>query len=91
VAAGGRLGTSWRARRRAARKGNIAGIGEGRRVEVDPAGGGARGGGGAAARGEALRRRQEEQSRGARARGRRREGGGPGAYLKILEISGTSR
>jgi hypothetical protein len=46
-------------------------------VEGGEAGGGARGGGRAAARGDALHRRQGKQSRATRARGRRREGGGP--------------
>jgi hypothetical protein len=41
VAAGGRFGRSWRSRRRAARKGNRAGVGKGRRVEAVQAGGGA--------------------------------------------------
>jgi hypothetical protein len=41
VAAGGRLGTPWRARRRAARRGTEPGLGIGRRVEEGEAGGGA--------------------------------------------------
>jgi hypothetical protein len=41
VAAGGRLGTPWRARERAARKGNRAGAGGDGRVEGGEAGGGA--------------------------------------------------
>jgi hypothetical protein len=41
VAAGGGSGNSWRVRGRVAGKGNRAGIGRGRRVEVNPAGGGA--------------------------------------------------
>jgi hypothetical protein len=41
VAAGGGSGRSWRAWKRAAGEGNRAGIGEGQRVEGDPARGGA--------------------------------------------------
>jgi hypothetical protein len=41
VAAGGWLGNAWRARERAAGKGNRAGAGGGRRVGFTPAGGGA--------------------------------------------------
>jgi hypothetical protein len=77
VAASGRLGNAWRARGRAAGEGNRAGVGGERRVEVAPAGGGTA----AAERrpGATHCRRQEgKQSRGARARGRRREGRGPG-------------
>jgi hypothetical protein len=40
VAAGGQLGTPWRAWRRAARRGTEPGLGRGRRVEGEEAGGG---------------------------------------------------
>jgi hypothetical protein len=82
---------SCHARRRAARKGKRAGIGEGRRVEVDPAGGGAaaaverRPGAKHCASGRENRAEhhvleEEEERRGVR-----------GAYLKISEISRTFR
>jgi hypothetical protein len=48
VAAGGRLGTPWRARRRATRKGTEPGLGSGRHVEEGEAGGGAAARGGSA-------------------------------------------
>jgi hypothetical protein len=77
LAAGGRLGNAWHARKRAAGEGNRAGTGRGQRVEVIPAGGGMAA--------EAERRPEakncasgRKQSRGSRARGRRREGRGSG-------------
>jgi hypothetical protein len=84
VAAGERLRNAWRARERAAVKGNRAGAGGGRRVEGGEAGGGA-----AAAverrPGAKLCPAAGEQSRGTRARGRRRrEGGGPGGLFGNL-------
>jgi hypothetical protein len=83
VAAGGRLGNAWRTRERAAGKANTAGAGGGRRVE------GGEVGGGAAAAAERRPRAKlcpaaGEQSRGTRARGRRREGGGPGGLFGNL-------
>jgi hypothetical protein len=91
VAAGGGSGKSWRVRRRAAGEGNRAEVGRGQRVGVIPAGGGA-----AAA---AERRPEAKHCAGGR---RSRAGqhvpeeeeereGVRGAYLKISEISGTSR
>jgi hypothetical protein len=90
VAAGGGSGNSWHVRRRTAGEGNRAGIGRGRRVEVDPAGGGTAaaverrpegkhcaGGGG----GRAEHMPEEEEER----------GGVRGTYLEILRISRTSR
>jgi hypothetical protein len=86
VAADGRLGTPWRARRRAASWGTEPGLGRGRRDEGGEAGVGAA----AVERrpGGALRRRQEKQSRAARARGRRegRVSGGP--VWKFQEFQG---
>jgi hypothetical protein len=63
--------------------GNRAGIGEGRRVEVDLAGGGAAA---VAERrpGARLCAGGREQSRAARARGGRREGRGPGGLFGNL-------
>jgi hypothetical protein len=89
MAAGGRLGNSWRARGRAAEEGNRAGAGGDGRVEVISAGGGA-----AAAAEQRPGVRlcaggRRGQSR-ARARGRRREGGVRRACLEISRISGTS-
>jgi hypothetical protein len=90
VAAGGGSGRSWRAQKRAAGKGNRAGAGGERRVEVDPAGGGAaaaaerRLGAGHCAGGKRSRAEEhvlEEEER----------EGVWGACLKILEILGTSR
>jgi hypothetical protein len=49
------------------------------------------GGNRAAARSEALHRQQEEQSRAARAEEKEKWEGVRGAFLKILEISGTSQ
>jgi hypothetical protein len=65
------------------KEGNRAGIGEGRRVEVDLAGGGAAA---AAERrlGVRLCTGGRRQSRVARARGRRREGRGPGGLFGNL-------
>jgi hypothetical protein len=91
VAADGGSGKSWCVRRRAAGEGNRAGVGRGRRVGVIPAGGGAaaaaerRPGVKHCAGGRRSRARQhvpeeEEEREGVR-----------GAYLKISEISGTSR
>jgi hypothetical protein len=88
VAAGGGSGRSWRARGRAAREGNRAGIGRGRRVEVIPAGGGA------AAAGERWPEAKDcaggrETEQAARARGRRREGKGSGGPVwKFQESQG---
>jgi hypothetical protein len=82
AAAGDGSGKSWRVRRRAAGEGNRAGVGRGRRVGVIPAGGGA------AAAAERLPDVKHcaggrgKQSRAARARGRRREGGGPGGLFE---------
>jgi hypothetical protein len=89
VAAGGRLGMPWRARRRAAREGNRAGTGRGRRVEVISAGGGAAAA--AERRPEAKHcRRQEAEQRNTCERKKKRGRGSGGAYLEISETSGTS-
>jgi hypothetical protein len=89
VAAGGGSGRSWRVQKRAVGEGNRAGAGGEQRVEVDPAGGGAA---------AAAERRPEAGTApaagGAEQRStcsRKKEKGGPGACLKISEISGTSR
>jgi hypothetical protein len=79
VAAGGRLGTPWRARGRAAGKKSRAGAGGDRRVEGGEAGGGAATAAERRPGARDCRWREGKQSR-ARARGRRREGrrsGGP--------------
>jgi hypothetical protein len=80
VAAGGQLGTPWRARRRAARRGTKPGLGRGRRVEFIPAGGGA-----AAVAEQRPKAKDCAGGRGgqsrARARGRRREGKGSGGLV----------
>jgi hypothetical protein len=89
VAAGRRLGNSWRARERAAGEGNRAGAGGDGRVEVISAGGGAaataerrpgRGSAPAAGGGKAQHVLEEEEER---ERVRR-------ACLEIPRISGTS-
>jgi hypothetical protein len=79
VAAGGRLGTPWRAHEKASREGSRARTGRGRRVDAIPSGGGAtvaaeRRPGAAYCTGD--RGGRGKQSRGACARGGRREGRG---------------
>jgi hypothetical protein len=85
LAAGGRLGNAWHARKRAAGEGNRAGTGRGRRVEVIPAGGGAAAAAERRPGAKHCRWQEGEQSRGARARGRRREGRGPGDLFGNLK------
>jgi hypothetical protein len=75
---GGRLANSWRARGRAAGEGNRAGAGGERRVDVIPAGGGMAVAAKRRPGAKHYRWQEGEQSRGARARGRRREGRGSG-------------
>jgi hypothetical protein len=76
MAADGRLGTPWRARRRAAREGNRAGTGRGRCVEVISARGGAAAVAERRPEAKHCQWQERKQSR-ARAWGRRREGRGP--------------
>jgi hypothetical protein len=86
VATGGRLGMPWRARRRTARRGIEPELGRGRRVEGGEAGGGTAAAAERRPGAKHCRRQGEaEQSRGARARGRRREGRGPGDWFGILK------
>jgi hypothetical protein len=91
VVAGGSSGNSWHVRRRAARKGSIAGIVRGRRVEFIPAGGGVAAaaerrpgvkhcaGGRGGSRAEHVPEEEEER------------GGVQGTCLEIPRILGTSR
>jgi hypothetical protein len=89
VAAGGRLGTPWRAGK-GIKEGNRAGFGEGRHVEGGEAGGGAVTTAERRPGGELCAGGRGGQSR-ARARGRRRERGVQGTCLEFSRISGTSR
>jgi hypothetical protein len=86
VAAGGQLGTRWRARR-AAREGNRAGRGRGRRVEVISAGGGAAA---AAKRRPEVKycRWQEAEQRNTCARKKKRGRGSGGPIWKSQKLQG---
>jgi hypothetical protein len=90
VPAGRELGRSWRARRRAAGEGIMAGVGKGRRVEAVQAGGGAAGAAQRRRRGALHRRQRKQGGRGVpeEEEGRR---GVRGTYVQNQKSLGTSR